>query len=226
MPRMYSATGRSRCGGVAFALTHQDAPGATAVTTSPSDVPTPSSIAADTGVADDENAAPPTGCLGGLDRNADMVLTAQKEASHTPYGAVEVAAAFYRFVWQFPTPSLPDVKSVQDRVISANAPESYRDLTSLYAAHPNVSAGEVGDGHAFHLATTNGIWMIDPSSSNDRVTVSIAGGYVIDGALSATRSTGQGFSLQWEDGEWRIIGGVQPDGAVLANGGVHFAGGC
>jgi len=240
MPRMYSATGRSRWpllvgglvavvglgGGVAFTLTHHDAPDEAAVSPSPTDAPMPSSATADTGVGDDEDGAPPTGCLGGLDRNAAMVLSAQKEAAHTPYGAVEVATAFYRFVWQSPIPTTADIQSVVDDVISPGASASYRDLFGVYRAHPNVSHGDVADSLPFHLSTTNGIWMVDPDSTSDQVTVDIAAGYVVDGALSPSKSTFQGFVMRWENGVWRVAGGTQPDGKTLSSGGVRYTGGC
>jgi hypothetical protein len=241
MPRMYSSTGRSRWplvigaaaavvivgGGVVFASTRGGEP--TAVSTSsgpaPSVTPSPTSTGS-TGAGDDEDATPPTGCLGGQDRNAAMLLAAQKAAEHTSYGAVEVATAFYRFIWQSPIPSSSDVTTVEGSIFASSAPKSFSNLAGTYKQFPNLSQGDVADGTPFHLSTTNGLWMVDPDSTADRVTVNIAAGYVVDGALSPTKSTAQGFVMQWEDGAWHVVEGARPDAQTLANGGVRYTGGC
>jgi len=241
MPRMYSSTGRSRWplvigaaaavvivgGGVVFATTRGGEPTAAPTSSAPAPSVTPSPTSAgSTGAGDDEDAAPPTGCLGGQDRNAAMVLAAQKAAGHNSYGAVEVATAYYRFIWQSPVPASSDVQTVESDVISSGAAAEYRDLAGTYKQYPNVSNGDVADGTPFHLSTTNGLWMVDPSSTADRVTVNVAAGYVIDGALSPTKSTAQGFVMVWQDGAWHVDGGAKPDAQQLANGGVRYTGGC
>lgn len=155
-----------------------------------------------------------------------MVLAAQKSAGHSSYGAVEVATAFYRFIWQSPVPSSSDVSTVEKNVFAKEAPKSFSDLEGTYKQTPNLSNGDIPDGTKFNLSTTNGLWMIDPDSTNDRVTVNIAAGYVVDGALSPTRSTAEAFVMQWENGAWHVLGGSQPDPQTLANGGVRYTGGC
>ncbi len=135
-----------------------------------------------------------------------MVLAAQKAAGHNSYGAVEVATAYYRFIWQSPVPAAKDVQTVESDVISSDAAAEYRDLAGTYKQYPNVSNGDVADGTPFHLSTTNGLWMVDPSSTADRVTVNVAAGYVVDGALSPTKSTAQGFVMVWQDGAWHVEG--------------------
>jgi hypothetical protein len=240
MPRMYSATGRSRWpyvaagllsvmalgGGVAVALTTQDAPDLSAVAESPTAAPTLTPAAPGTGVGDNEDVAPPTGCLGGLDRDAAMVLAAQKEASHTPYGAVEVATAFYRFVWQSPVPSTEDLDSVSRSLMAKDANLTFRDLAGSYADVPDFTGGVVTAGRPFHLSTTNGIWLIDSDATGDRVTVDVATGYVIDGALSPSKVAAIGMTMVWEQGAWRLLEGAQIDQAKVANGGIRYTGGC
>jgi hypothetical protein len=241
MPRMYSSTGRSRWplvigaaaavivigGGVVFATTRDGEPTAAPTSSAPAASVTPSPTSTgSSGAGDDEDAAPPTGCLGGQDRNAAMVLAAQEAASHSSYGAVEVATAYYRFIWQSPVPAAPDVESVESDIISSGATDEYRDLAAIYEQYPNVSGTDVADGTPFHLSTTNGLWMVDANSTADRVTVNVAAGYVIDGALSPTKSTAQGFVMVWQDGGWHVEGGSQPDAQTLANGGVRYTGGC
>jgi hypothetical protein len=240
MPRMYSATGRSRWpilvvglisgvalgGGLVLALSPRHAPDANDVTTSTLEAPTPSSAAAGTGVGDDEDAAPPTGCLGGLDRNAAMVLTAQKAASHTPYGAVEVATAFYRFIWQGPTPSQNELESVGASLMASDANSAFRDLVRSSAEVPDITGGVVPQGLPFHLSTTNGVWLTDDDSSDGRVTVDIATGYVINGALSPTKVAAIGLTMVWEQDGWHVLAGSEVDQTKLANGAIRFTGGC
>ena len=241
MPRMYSATGQSRWpwvigaavavvvigGAVAFAATRGDDTAASPSTSAAPVSPLPTSTpGGSSGAGDDEDASPPTGCLGGPQRNAAMVLAAQKSAGHSSYGAVEVATAFYRFIWQSPVPTSSDVSTVEKNVFAKNARKSFADLEGTYKQYPNLSNGDIPDGTKFNLSTTNGLWMIDPDSTNDRVTVNIAAGYVIDGALSPTRSTAEAFVMQWEDGAWHVVEGSKPDAQTLANGGVRYTAGC
>jgi hypothetical protein len=240
MPRMYSATGRSRWpyvaaglmsvvalgGGAAVALTKQDAPDLSAVAESPTAALTLTPAAPDTGVGDNEDDAPPTGCLGGLDRDAAMVLTAQKEASHTPYGAVEVAAAFYRFIWQGPVAPIAELDSVGQLLMSSEANPAFRDLVGSSTKVPDITGGVVSSGHSFHLSTTNGVWLTDSDSSGDRVTVDIATGYVIDGALSPTKVATIGLTMVWEDNDWHVLEGSEVDQTKLAAGAIRFTGGC
>lgn len=238
--RMYSASGRSRwpwvigtvvvvaavIGGVAFAVTHQVNPTHPTATHVASPSPTPTHTGGSSGAGDTDNAAPPTGCLGGLDRNAAMVLAAQKAAGHNAYGAVEVATAFVRFISQSPVPSADDVSAVSKDIISSSAPAGYRDLAATFSEYPNASNGVVPDGTPFHLSTTNGVWLVDPSSTADRVTVDIQAGYVINGALSATKTTATGVVMVWEGDGWHVAGGVKPDASQLAVGGTQYTGGC
>lgn len=238
--RMYSASGRSRwpwvigaivvvaavVGGAAFALSHQLGPTRPTSTPVASPPPSPTRTGGSSGAGDSDNAAPPTGCLGGQDRNAAMVLAAQKAAGHNAYGAVEVATAFVRFLSQSPVPSAADISTVSSNVVSPSAPSGYRDLAETYAKYPNASNGVVPDGTPFHLSTTNGIWAVSPDSTADRVTVDVQAGYVIDGALSATKTTATGVIMLWENGAWRVAGGIKPDAQRLAAGGTHFTGGC
>ena len=146
--RMHTATGRSRwpyviggavavvaiVGGVAFAVTRPDDEPVAAPTTSAPASATPSAAptGGSSGAGDNEDDVPPTGCLGGQYRNADMVLSAQKKAQHTTYGAVEVATAFYRFLWQYPYPVVEDSDVVQSSVMSASAPTAFADIAAGY----------------------------------------------------------------------------------------------
>jgi hypothetical protein len=235
--RMYSASGRSRwplviiggvaaiaiVGGVAYGAVNQDEPVA-----APTTQPTPTPSATDTsGAGDGEEGAAPTGCLGGNNRDADMVLTAQAEAPHTTFGAVEVATSFYRFLWQYPYPSETEAAAVMETVISSTVDEKFGDLPELYrSAGDNPTGGVVTPGTPFYTSSTNGIWRVSEDSTPDRVVVDLAVGYVIDGALSPTAVAGMGVVMVWEPNGWRVDGSLFADQDKLAAGGTRYTGGC
>ncbi|MGO4785168.1 hypothetical protein [Cryobacterium sp. W22_MBD10_FK3] len=236
---MVTASGRSRWplvigggilvlaigGGIAYTATR---PAAEPLTTPTSSTPTPTATATGSASGSEDNGddVAPTGCLGGQDRTANMVLTAQAEAKHSTYGAVEVATAFYRFVWQSPYPDSADASTVSDAIMSVDTPDSYRDLAGTYSSTDDLTNGEVELGAPFHLSTTNGLWLVGESSTADRVTVNIAAGYVVNGELSPTKVTAQAFVMVWEDGAWHVADGEQPDAQKLTAGGNRYTGGC
>jgi hypothetical protein len=240
--RMYSASGRSRWpyvigaavvvlavgGGIAYANNRGDStPTAISTRTStPTTAPTSIPTGGDSGSGDNDDDAAPTGCLGGQDRDPAMVLAAQRAGKHTTYGAVEVATAFYRWLWQYPYPSQSEAKQVSAAVMSSSAPASFADVAAQYASVKNPTGGIVPDGKAFHVSTTNGIWQVGENSTSNRVSVNLAAGYVIDGALSPTQVAVAGYTMVWENGSWRIAAGINVDQTKLANGGTHYTGGC
>jgi hypothetical protein len=237
--RMYSASGRSRwplviiggvaavaiIGGVAYGTIGRDEPAA-APTTQPTPTPTPSSTGS-SGAGDGEAGAAPTGCLGGNNRDVNMVLAAQAEAPHTAFGAIEVATSYYRFFWQNPFPSSEQLDQVSAEVVGSDAPDAFRDLSGdVAAAGDDPTAGVVPPGTPFYMSTTNGLWVVLEGSTADRVTVSLAAGYVIDGALSATEAGVAAFVMVWEDDAWHIERAVTPDQDALEAGGTRYTGGC
>jgi len=241
--RMHTATGRSRwpyvigggvavaaiAGGVAFGVTRPNDEPVAAPTTSASAsaAPTAAATGGSSGAGDNEDDVPPTGCLGGPDRDADMVLAAQDEAKHTTYGAVELASTFYRFLWQYPYASVGDADAVQAAVMAESAPEAFADIAAGYdAVGDNPTQGVLPAGTDFHLSTTNGLWRVSETSTSDRVEVSLAAGYVVDGALSPNKVAVNGFVMVWEDDEWRIEQGLTIDQDRLAAGGTRYTGGC
>jgi len=241
--RMHTATGRSRwpyviggavavvaiAGGVAFGVTRpNDEPIAAPTTSAPtSAAPTAAPTGGSSGAGDNEDDVPPTGCLGGPGRDADMVRAAQDEAKHTTYGAVEVATTFYRFLWQYPFADGADATEVSGQVMSETAPESFKNLAAdLENAGNNPTQGVVDAGTPFHMSTTNGLWRVSEESTADRVLVEFAAGYVVDGALSPTLVGVGGYVMVWEDGAWHIESGLNVDQDMLAAGGNRFTGGC
>lgn len=241
--RMYSASGRSRWpivigaavvvvavgGGLVYANTRDDTPTAISTPTgsASTSVPTAVPTGGTSGSGDNEDDVAPTGCLGGQDRNATMVLAAQKTAKHSTYGAVEVAASFYRWLWQYPYPTSREAKTVSAAVVSPSAASALRNITAQFeAAGDNPTQGVVHAGEAFHISTTNGLWNVTEESTANRVVVQLAAGYVINGALSPTKTGVSGYVMVWEDSAWRISTGTPVDQTKLANGGTRFTGGC
>lgn len=157
--------------------------------------------------ADPTNAddSEPTGCLGGSERDAEMVLAAQAAAPHTSNGAVEVAAAMVRFAYQYPYPSPDDADAVGEAVVSSTAPASFSDLAAFYATSPNLSGGLVDDGAQWSVSTVPGVWHLE-SYAGDEASVSIGGALVTETGLSPSLKISSTVALVWEDGSWHVSG--------------------
>ena len=91
----------------------------------------------------------PTGCLGGSSRDASMVLKAQAEAPHTSNGAVDVAAAFTRWIQRYPYPSASDAATIQKSVLASKS--FTNDLVGYLAGRPDLSGGIVPAGETIGL---------------------------------------------------------------------------
>jgi hypothetical protein len=163
-----------------------------------------------------------TGCLGGESRDAAMVQAAQDAADRTPGGAVEVAAAFVRFLNQYPYPA--GVEQVQASAISATAPT--RDLVAFFATEPDLSGGLVEAGQPYWLSTVSGVYVVEEEAS-DVVTASIGTALVRDGELSPTLKGSITVTVSWEDGHWVFVrsAGTRTTEDLFAVG-TPFSGGC
>ncbi|NQX29840.1 hypothetical protein HQQ81_21035 [Microbacteriaceae bacterium VKM Ac-2854] len=165
----------------------------------------------------------PTGCLGGTGRDADMVLTAVAQAPDTSSGAVEVAAAFMRWIHQYPVPAAADAQRVQDVAIDTS---TGTDAVASFAANPNLSGGAAADGEAFYLSTAPGVYYLD-SFTEDTATVTIGTGIVLNGALDPIHHQGQTYVLRWVDAHWMLVDAYPTDRpAELFTIGTAFTGGC
>ena len=238
--RMHTKSGRSRwpyvfgsalvvvavAGGLVYTA-NQPTPEPTQ-SAEPAPTPTGTAPAAGgSGASDGDEGAAPTGCLGGQDRNAAMVLAAQSAAPHTTFGAVEVAASFHKFIWQYPYQPIEDYSTVASTLIPETATATWKDLSaSMQGAGDDPSQGVVAAGTPFYTSTVNGLWRVTEDSTADRVTVELAVAYVIDGALSPTEIAGMGLVMVWQNDAWYVESGVKVDQEKLANGGTRFTGGC
>lgn len=148
----------------------------------------------------------PTGCMGGDIRDAAMVLAAQKAAPHTSNGAVEFAAAFVRWMGQFPVPTQEEAGTIQSAVV---APDSEYDLPAFLAKNPNVSGSLVPDETPFYVSTVPGVWNLE-SYSDDSARVSIGTGIVINGELHPTFRLSSTYTLEWGNAGWMVLEANQP----------------
>ena len=161
-----------------------------------------------------------------------MVVSTQARAPHTAYGAVEVAASFMRWTNRYPFPDAEQIATIEDNVLSAEMPAERRDLAAGFAQIENTPELREDTppgspfGTPFTVSTRPGAWLVDPSSTDDRVTVHLSVGVVVDGVLSA-ETYGMGSPvLVWEDDAWRVVDTVPTETAALEAGGVTFLGGC
>lgn len=166
----------------------------------------------------------PTGCLGGPSRSDSMVLAAQKQAPHTSFGAVEVATAFFRWAYRYPYPSAASSDRVSAALIAPNASSSLKDIAAGYASAGDITHGEVPEGTPFYLSTAAGMWLT--SGTPEQVLVTVNANYVIDGAVSPTKTAAAAAVMVWSSQGWRVLSEQQPDTAKLSAGGTQFTGGC
>jgi len=187
-------------------------------TTPPSATPTPS------GNSDGTDYDTAIGCLGGSSRGADAVITAQSLAGHNEAGAIEVASALVRFIYQFPYPSESDAQEVSEAAMAKEADP--RDLVKFFAEEPNLSGGVVTDDVPYGMSTLEGVYYVD-ESADDSVEVSIGTRYVVDGALSSTLRGSLTMRMVWEGDVWKLDGGSGKRSTDELFGlGQPFSGGC
>lgn len=183
---------------------------------------TPSTAPAPSNVADPA----PTGCLGGGDRSNAMLLRAQATAPHTPYGAVEVTAAFARWAYRFPYPSRGEARAASSAVVSSGATHAFKDIAASFSNATDITNGQVKVGTPFYLSTVGGRWLIGSNSSPDRVDVSVSATYVVDGVISPTKTAAIAAVVVWESGGWKLLSEHAPDAGAISAGGTAFTAGC
>ena len=210
---------------VAIVVAYVAGRGTDTTTATPSSTALSVSASPTTGSSTDTDSAP-TGCLGGAARTNAMLLTAQKSAPHTTYGAVEVATAFYRWSYRYPVPTPADIRAVGAVFVPKQASKSEASLQSDYARNPNPSGDVVKDGAPFYLSTATGQWTAQSGGTASEQLISVQAAFVVDGAVSATESTTEAFTMRWVDGAWRVVGVAKSDPAKVAAGGTAFTAGC
>lgn len=168
----------------------------------------------------------PTGCLGGQNRDTAMVLAAQKKAGHSVFGAIEVAAAVFRWGLRYPYPSTSEVKAIRPALAPGTATKQEADLLRSYSGgyRAPLSRG-IAEGTPYYVTTANGAWLVSSSSTADRVTVQLEAHPVVDGAYS-TSTVNLQVGMQWTSSAWHLRGFAVADGNALANGATSFTSGC
>jgi hypothetical protein len=166
----------------------------------------------------------PTGCLGGPNRDADMLLSAQAEAPQTTNGAVEVAAAFTRWIQRYPLPSSGEAELVGRDIL---ADSSFTDdLPDYLSAGRDLSGGIVEAGQTYYMSTVPGVWHVE-SAEPSVAEVSVGTGFVIDGSLSPNLSSSITITLEWSDSGWRVAdAGGERGTEELYSIGTAFTEGC
>jgi len=155
-----------------------------------------------------------------------MVLSAQRQAPHSGFGAVDVAAAVFRWAIRSPEPTASDVHAVAPIFTASKRASAQQQLIADYQASPNPSGGVVPDGQPFYLTTASGQWVLSPGATADRASVDVQAFFVIDGAVSPTKSLTETFNLVWQDGAWHLDGLAKGDAEKVAAGGTQFTAGC
>lgn len=209
---------------LALVFVKAPAPGSTRSTSTPAVTPSVPVPAQTLMVTPDPVAdAAPTGCLGGPERNADMVLATVEKAPHTSNGAVEVAASLVRWISQSAIPSGDDVQRIQEAVLASG---SAIDLEGAMVPGADMSNGSIPAGTPFYLSTAPGVWDVE-SSGESTVTVAIGTGFVVNGALSPTQRGSATMTMQWENDHWTLLssGGSRTPADLFASG-TAFTGGC
>jgi hypothetical protein len=146
--------------------------------------------------------AAPTGCLGGKNRNGEMVLTASTTSAHSTNGGIEAAAAFVRWLNQYPYPDKADIQMVESDAVSTNAPT--KDIAGFFATEPNLSGGLVPDRTEYYLSTLPGVYHLE-SSSTDKVVATIGTALVIKGAMSTSLKGSITVTVVWDNDVWKFV---------------------
>lgn len=159
----------------------------------------------------------PTGvdaCLGGASPTAESLLAAQTAAPRTPEGAVSYAAAFARYALQIPTPTDADT------VATTNG------LSSDWWARWSESGTSWTGPNPLSVTTVNGSYRVD-SFTPDEATVSLVLPWVVDGAISPSRTFEPSITLQRAvSGGWTVTDLQSAASSTSPGEGTPFSGGC
>jgi len=153
-----------------------------------------------------------------------MLLRAQAKAPHTTNGAVEVAAAFTRWIQRYPYPSAAEAADVQENVLAGKSFTT--NLVDYLAGKPDLSGGIVPAGETYFMSTVPGVWNLE-SASTDKTVVTIGTAYVINGAVSSSLRSSITITEDWQSGRWRVanVAGTRSTEQLFSIGHA-FTGGC
>lgn len=152
-------------------------------------------------------------CLAGQNVNSQTLIEAQSSAPRTPEGAVSYAAAFARYALQIPTPT------------DADAVATSNGLGSEWWARWSDSADAWTGPNPISVTTVNGSYRVD-SFTPDEATISMILPWVVDGAISPSRTFEPSITLERAvAGSWTVT--AMDASAQQSNGATTpFRGGC
>lgn len=160
------------------------------------------------------------GCIAGNINDAPSLLDGARQQPHTSQGAAATAAGFTRFAAQYPSPSEQQLTAVISDMYDLAPGEDAQELAKSYrsiSAPDNVQTG------GFSVA--DGRYVIEPTSTQDKVQVSIASQVIVDGRARGVSATT--YTMAWSDGIWKFADSeeIEDEQRILDNG-VAFIGGC
>jgi hypothetical protein len=163
----------------------------------------------------------PNGCLAGKDTSAAALITAQKKAPHTEAGAVGLAAAFTRWMLQYPRPNPTDTNRVIAEYRSTDVDKTITDLPRQLASAKDLE-GWASGGVSF----AEGRYIVEDSTP-DRVKVTVGGAEIKNGLPVPDYKVLATWTLVWQDDVWRFQA-TSADRTVedLFTNGAALAGGC
>lgn len=139
------------------------------------------------------------GCLGGAELTAQKLVDAQLSAPQTPEGAVSFAASFARYTLQIPVPTDSKTVATSNRLNTQWWTRWAEQSTSWSGPNP-VSA-----------TTVNGTYRID-SYTPDEAIITLSLPWVVDGAISPSRTFEPTVTVQRAVGGNWVVSGMDASG--------------
>lgn len=160
------------------------------------------------------------GCIAGRANDAATLVDGARLQPHTSEGAAATAAGFLRFTVQFPLPSEQQLTAVISDMYDLAPGENVQDLAKdAFSTSAPENARTVG------FSVADGRYVIESTSTQDKVQVSIGSQVIIDSisrGVSATK-----FTMAWSEGIWKFVDSEKiADAQQILDTGAAFVGGC
>lgn len=160
------------------------------------------------------------GCIAGRANDAASLLEGARKQPHTTEGAAATAAGFLRFSARYPWPSEQELTDVISAMYVLAPGE---DAKTVAQDARSTSAPKNAQTAGFSVA--DGRYVIQPSSTQDEVLVSIASQVIIDGRSRGVSATT--YTMVWSEGIWKVKDFEDlSDEQQILDTGAAFVGGC
>ncbi len=160
------------------------------------------------------------GCIAGRENDAATLVDGARQQPHTSEGAAATAAGFLRFAGQYPWSSEQELVTVLSNMYDLAPGENYQEIATSYHS---ISAPETA--RTVGLSVADGRYVIEPTSTQDKVQVSIASQVIIDGRAQGVLATR--LTMAWGEGIWKIVDSEKiADAQGILDTGAAFVGGC